>query len=108
MDAPHISIPPETSAGYNGLAQETTAGRKDMREQLEFGLEMPAEKWTTSDPPHMRLHGPNQWPTLATDNGGAHDFGVRLRVAEGGSSTFVSATASLFYRCARSTPPSPL
>lgn len=56
--------------GYNGLAQETTAGRKDMREQLEFGLELPAQPWTKSDPPHVRLHGPNQWPALASEEDG--------------------------------------
>lgn len=56
-------------SGYNGLAQETTAGRRDMREQLEFGLERSAANWAPADPPYVRLHGPNQWPQLVDDKG---------------------------------------
>lgn len=60
--------------GYNGLAQETTAGRRDMREQLEFGLERPAASWNPTDPPYARLHGPNQWPAIADDAAWTVDY----------------------------------
>ena len=52
--------------GYVRLGAENTAGRPDMREQVEFGVDAPAPDPTAladpSVPPHRRLVGPNQWP----------------------------------------------
>ena len=39
-----------------------TALKTDVREQIEFGLELPANKLANSSPAYERLHGPNQWP----------------------------------------------
>lgn len=47
--------------GYIGVGIETTAGRPDVREQVEIAAEKPemqADAW----PPYYRLNGPNQWP----------------------------------------------
>ena len=52
--------------GYVRLGAENTAGRPDMREQVEFGVDAPAPDPAAladpSVPPHRRLVGPNQWP----------------------------------------------
>ena len=52
--------------GYVRLGAENTAGRPDMREQVEFGVDAPVPDPTAladpSVPPHRRLVGPNQWP----------------------------------------------
>lgn len=48
--------------GYTRLGDELTGGRTDWREQLDFGLELPALDVAPGDPPWRRLQGPNQWP----------------------------------------------
>ena len=57
--------------GYSGLAQETTQGKCDMREQFDFATELPVifeEHRSASDTGrdfsklYWRLRGPNQWP----------------------------------------------
>lgn len=57
--------------GYNGYAQETTLGEKDLREQFDFATELPVvydpSATTTIDGRNFsklywRLRGPNQWP----------------------------------------------
>ncbi len=48
--------------GYTRLGHEITAGRRDAREQLDFGPEqepLPRAAW---DAPFDLLRGPNQWP----------------------------------------------
>lgn len=66
LNSPHF-------LGYNGFAEETTLGKKDLREQFDFATELPVAR----DPqrpgdrgvngrdiskPFWRLRGPNQWP----------------------------------------------
>jgi isopenicillin N synthase-like dioxygenase len=71
--------------GYSGFAEETTLGKQDLREQFDFGTELPV---VYQDPAHItanghsngvlssgedherdftklywRLRGPNQWPS---------------------------------------------
>jgi len=48
--------------GYTRLGDERTGGRTDWREQIDFGLEVPALDPAPADPPWLRLQGPNQWP----------------------------------------------
>jgi len=48
--------------GYTRLGDEITGGRTDWREQIDFGLEVPALDVLPDDPPWRRLQGPNQWP----------------------------------------------
>ena len=51
--------------GYVRLGAENTAGRPDMREQVEFGVRPAFDPTALADPsvpPHRRLVGPNQWP----------------------------------------------
>jgi isopenicillin N synthase-like dioxygenase len=48
--------------GYTRLGDELTGGRTDWREQVDFGLEVPALIVGPGDPPWRRLQGPNQWP----------------------------------------------
>ena len=48
--------------GYTRLGDERTGGRTDWREQIDFGLEVPALALAPGDPPWRRLQGPNQWP----------------------------------------------
>ena len=48
--------------GYTRLGDELTGGRTDWREQIDFGLEVPALDVGPGDPPWRRLQGPNQWP----------------------------------------------
>jgi isopenicillin N synthase-like dioxygenase len=48
--------------GYTVLGDERTKGLSDWREQLDIGLEEPAEPVDPGDPPWRRLRGPNQWP----------------------------------------------
>ncbi|WYZ39869.1 hypothetical protein EsH8_IV_000210 [Colletotrichum jinshuiense] len=47
--------------GYSGDGSETTAGKSDRREQVEFATEL-ADKWRRGLPLRERLRGPNQWP----------------------------------------------
>lgn len=81
--------------GYSGFAEETTLGKQDLREQFDFGTELPAiwqdpnsregeensvskpcgtdlvqdrgDSWTSRDFTQLywRLRGPNQWPDKA-------------------------------------------
>lgn len=61
--------------GYSGFAEETTLGKKDLREQFDYATELPVVyrecNTTTRDQPgdsrdfsqlYWRLRGPNQWP----------------------------------------------
>jgi isopenicillin N synthase-like dioxygenase len=45
--------------GYSSVGSETTAGRTDHREQMEFATELP-ERWKPGRPLYERLVGPNQ------------------------------------------------
>ena len=47
--------------GYMPLGVENTAGKPDMREQIEIAAEE-ALAASTAWPAHERLRGPNQWP----------------------------------------------
>lgn len=53
--------------GYTRLGDERTGGRKDWREQLDMGLEVPALALAPGDPPWKRLQGPNQWPAAVPE-----------------------------------------
>ncbi|KAH7133181.1 hypothetical protein B0J13DRAFT_561735 [Dactylonectria estremocensis] len=46
--------------GYSGTGAETTAGRADQREQVEFATEL--DSVASEKIPWDRLRGPNQWP----------------------------------------------
>ena len=46
--------------GYTRTGGERTQGRVDWREQIDIGAEREAS--TVSEPPYLRLDGPNQWP----------------------------------------------
>jgi isopenicillin N synthase-like dioxygenase len=73
LNSPHF-------LGYNGFAEETTAGKQDLREQFDFATELPLV-WKIDDVDgvsetgskkapggrdfsklYWRLRGPNQWP----------------------------------------------
>ncbi|KAF7537253.1 hypothetical protein G7054_g3931 [Neopestalotiopsis clavispora] len=67
-----FALPPEAKAavalensphflGYSAPGRESTAGRPDFREQVEFATELP-DDWRAGDPLYDRLRGPNQWP----------------------------------------------
>lgn len=45
--------------GYSGDGAETTAGKADRREQVEFATELTCT-WTEGQPLYERLRGPNQ------------------------------------------------
>ncbi|MFC5994825.1 isopenicillin N synthase family dioxygenase [Pseudonocardia hispaniensis] len=51
--------------GYTRLGHEITAGRRDAREQLDFGPELPVRPRADWDAPYRLLEGPNQWPDSA-------------------------------------------
>jgi isopenicillin N synthase-like dioxygenase len=68
LNSPHF-------LGYNGYAQETTLGKRDLREQFDYATELPIIwKETNSNNKeskagndnysqlYWRLRGPNQWP----------------------------------------------
>jgi isopenicillin N synthase-like dioxygenase len=61
LNSPHF-------LGYNGFAEETTLGQKDLREQLDFATELPVIWGLQSSGKRdfsksfWRLRGPNQWP----------------------------------------------
>ena len=69
LNSPHF-------LGYSGFAEETTLGKRDLREQFDFGTELPAicaEENKEEFDSHVtnrrdfsklywRLRGPNQWP----------------------------------------------
>ncbi|KAF4903559.1 putative 2-oxoglutarate-dependent dioxygenase DIN11 [Colletotrichum viniferum] len=48
--------------GYSGDGSETTAGKSDRREQVEFATEL-ENVWREGVPLRERLRGPNQWPS---------------------------------------------
>ena len=50
--------------GYIAHGQEVTRGKADMREQMEFGVEMPSIVVTEGDELWKRLIGPNLWPDI--------------------------------------------
>jgi len=74
--------------GYTRLGDELTGGRTDWREQIDFGLEVPALDVGPADPPWRRLQGPNQWPAEVPELAGLvldwHErlHGVAMRVLE--------------------------
>jgi isopenicillin N synthase-like dioxygenase len=55
--------------GYSGYAEETTQGKRDLREQFDYATELPViygqEELSSRDFSKLfwRLRGPNQWPT---------------------------------------------
>jgi len=51
--------------GYIQHAAENTGGLPDLREQVEFGVDAPAESPSAAGvfPVYRRLKGPNEWPT---------------------------------------------
>ena len=87
LNSPHF-------LGYSGFAEETTLGKQDLREQFDFGTELPvvwqdanATKVVSPDQPsrsgqpqlnghsttspdftqlYWRLRGPNQWPSKSS------------------------------------------
>lgn len=48
--------------GYTLLESEVTAGKPDLRDQIDIGPEEPAVNLADGDPPWLKLRGPNQWP----------------------------------------------
>lgn len=48
--------------GYTPVGNEFTRGRRDWREQIDFGVERPVIPQTGAEPLWTRLQGPNQWP----------------------------------------------
>ncbi|OJD12795.1 hypothetical protein AJ78_06672 [Emergomyces pasteurianus Ep9510] len=48
--------------GYSSVGAETTGGKADKREQVEFATELDVID-TTEKPLYERLRGPNQWPS---------------------------------------------
>lgn len=46
--------------GYTRVGRELTQGSADWREQIDIGTER--EPSTKTEPPYLRLEGPNQWP----------------------------------------------
>jgi len=51
--------------GYTVLGEEITAGKKDLREQIDLGFEAPARELAPGEPLFWRLQGPNLWPAEA-------------------------------------------
>ncbi|KAI8582064.1 hypothetical protein K450DRAFT_278450 [Umbelopsis ramanniana AG] len=50
--------------GYQRLGAETTNFKQDNREQIDYGMEVPAENMTDETPAYLGLKGPNQWPDV--------------------------------------------
>ena len=48
--------------GYTRLGNEHTNGRRDLRDQVDVGRELPAPEIGPDDPAWLRLRGPNLWP----------------------------------------------
>ena len=90
--------------GYTRLGDELTGGRTDWREQIDFGLEVPALDVGPGDPPWRRLQGPNQWPAEVPE---LRDLVLRWHVALHGVAMQVLAAfalsleqpAGIFDRC---------
>ncbi|KAK6069307.1 2OG-Fe(II)oxygenase [Seiridium cupressi] len=68
-----FTLPPEAKAaialensphflGYSAAGDESTGGKVDHREQVEFATEL-TDNWHEGDSLYDRLRGPNQWPT---------------------------------------------
>ena len=57
--------------GYTALGSEITRTKRDWREQLDLGPEESALAVSASDPPWLRLRGPNQWPASLPSMRGA-------------------------------------
>ena len=57
--------------GYTALGSEITRSKRDWREQLDLGPEESALAVSPSDPPWLRLRGPNQWPASLPSMRGA-------------------------------------
>ena len=64
LNSPHF-------LGYSGFAEETTQGKRDLREQFDFATELPVVFQEHGSDLHAgrdfsklywRLRGPNQWP----------------------------------------------
>ena len=92
--------------GYTRLGDELTGGRTDWREQIDFGLEVPALDVGPGDPPWRRLQGPNQWPVEVPE---LRDLVLRWHEALHGVAMQVLAAfalsleqpAGIFDRCCR-------
>lgn len=50
--------------GYQRMGAETTDFKQDNREQIDYGMEVPAENMTAETPAYLGLKGPNQWPDV--------------------------------------------
>jgi isopenicillin N synthase-like dioxygenase len=82
MNSPHFR-------GYTILGNELTGGKRDWRDQLDFGDELPAPILKDGDPVWHNLRGPNQWPkTLPSFRpaveswmGGMYEIGTLLTQA---------------------------
>ncbi|KZD07391.1 isopenicillin N synthase family dioxygenase [Oceanibaculum pacificum] len=48
--------------GYTRIGNEHTRGRRDWRQQIDFGVDRPAIPQDGQQPLWTRLQGPNQWP----------------------------------------------
>eukprot|EP01062_Namystynia_karyoxenos_P039747 TRINITY_DN28905_c0_g1_i1.p1 TRINITY_DN28905_c0_g1~~TRINITY_DN28905_c0_g1_i1.p1 ORF type:complete len:356 (+),score=103.17 TRINITY_DN28905_c0_g1_i1:79-1146(+) len=65
LNSPH-------TRGYARLGGEQTAGKVDLREQIDLGPEAPAVDWRRQGlPSYYVLQGPNQWPRRPSDFRGA-------------------------------------
>ncbi len=53
--------------GYSCVGSERTAGRADLREQLDVAPERAPDPLAAMGPPYRRLLGPNQWPAALPD-----------------------------------------
>ena len=51
--------------GYTVLGEEITAGKHDLREQIDLGFEAPPRELAPGEPVFWRLQGPNLWPAEA-------------------------------------------
>jgi len=48
--------------GYSGVGEEITAGKRDMREQIDIGQELQSG-YAPEQPDYSVIRGPNQWPS---------------------------------------------
>lgn len=85
-----FSLPPEQKAqihfdrsphwrGYAPCGDETTAGRQDMREQIDFSDEAQAAQQGPDTPEYAVIRGPNQWPDSGGPAGGLRGAVERYR-----------------------------
>lgn len=47
--------------GWEPIGSELTNGQPDLREQVDLWTEHPRAREAASEPPYLRLHGPNPW-----------------------------------------------